>query len=109
MYKAYVIGEKELIMGFKSVGFELIYVDQSSKLNEVLIKLSSDPSVGLVFVTESLIENRIELIDEFRQRSKAIITIIPTHEGSKHTSFNMISRAVERSIGIDILGKDIKT
>ncbi|MCX7966495.1 MAG: hypothetical protein N2596_07720 [Syntrophorhabdaceae bacterium] len=107
MYKAYVLGERHLIMGFKSVGFELIPVEESSKLKQELLKLSADPDAGLVFVTESLVQERLDIIEEFRQRSKAIISIIPTHEGSRHTSFSMISKLVERSIGIDILGKDI--
>lgn len=107
MYKAYVLGERHLIMGFKSVGFELIPVEDSTKLKQALIKLSADTDVGLVFVTESLVKDTVDVIDEFRERSRAIITIIPTHEGSKHLSFNMISKTVERSIGIDILGKDI--
>lgn len=107
MYKAYMVGERHLIMGFKAVGFELITVEDSTKLERELIKLSGAPDVGLVFVTESLAMEKPDAIDEFRQRSKAIITVIPTHEGSRHTSFLAISKTVEHSIGIDILGKDI--
>jgi len=109
MYKAYVLGERHLIMGFKAVGFELIHVEDSSKLVHELMKLSGDDDVGLILVTESLAEEKPEIIEEFRQKSKAIITLIPTHEGSRHTSFLNISKMVERSIGIDILGKDKNT
>jgi len=107
MFRAIAVGEKHLIMGFKAVGFEIIDLDDSSKLMETLIDISSDPDTGLVFVTESMAEDNLEAIEEFHNRSSAVITLIPTHEGSKHTSFLMMAKAIERSIGIDVLGKDI--
>jgi vacuolar-type H+-ATPase subunit F/Vma7 len=45
-------------------------------------------------------------IEEFRVRSSAILTIIPAHEGSKHLSFEKMRKSVERSLGVDIMGKD---
>jgi hypothetical protein len=35
-----------------------------------------------------------------------VLTIFPTHEGSKHVSFQEMRKSVERSLGIDLLGKD---
>lgn len=107
MSKAIAVGEKHLILGFKAMGFEIIALEDNAKLMQTLIAISSDLEVGLVVVTESMAEGNQEAINEFQNRSSAVITLIPTHEGSRHTSFFMMSRAVERSIGIDILGKDI--
>lgn len=41
-------------------------------------------------VTESMAEGNQEAINEFQNRSSAVITLIPTHEGSRHTSFFMM-------------------
>jgi len=71
-----------------------------------LNNLSRDPGIGLVLVTESMAEMAPKAIDEFRWRSSAVLTIIPTHEGSKHFSFQEMRKSVERSMGVDILGKD---
>ncbi|MCX5816919.1 MAG: hypothetical protein NTX75_11880 [Proteobacteria bacterium] len=106
MSKAIAVGEKHLILGFKSVGFEIIPLEDSSKLMQELVNLSTDPEIGLILVTESIAGENPKAIKEFRQRCPAVLTIIPTHEGSKHISFQETRRSVERSIGIDILGKD---
>ncbi len=106
MPKAVAVGEKHLILGFKGVGFEIVPVDDSEKLLHELNVLSRDPEVALVLVTESLAEEAPRVIEEFRGRSAAVLTVIPTHEGSKHLSFQEIRKSVERSMGIDILGKE---
>jgi vacuolar-type H+-ATPase subunit F/Vma7 len=106
MSKAIAVGEKHLILGFKAVGFEIVPLEDSSKLMQELVNLSTDPEIGLVLVTESIAGENPKAIEEFRQRCSAVLTIIPTHEGSKHISFQEMRKAVERSVGIDILGKD---
>jgi V/A-type H+/Na+-transporting ATPase subunit F len=106
MSKAVAVGEKHLILGFKGVGFEIIPIDESGKLLHELNTLSRNAEIGLVLVTESIAREAREAIDEFRARSSAILTIIPTHEGSKHLSFQEIRKSVERSLGVDILGKE---
>ncbi len=106
MSKAMAVGEKHLILGFKGVGFEIVPVDDSEKLLHELNVLSRDPEIGLVLVTESMAEEAPKVIEEFREKSAAVLTVIPTHEKSKHLSFQEIRKSVERSMGIDILGKE---
>ncbi len=106
MFKAVAVGEKHLILGFKGVGFEIVPIDESEKLMHELNTLSRDSEIGLVLVTESMAREAPKAIDEFRERSLAVLTIIPTHEGTEHVSFNEIRKSVERSLGIDILGKE---
>ena len=106
MSKAVAVGEKHLILGFKGVGFEIVPIDDSTKLMHELNTLSRDPEIGLVLVTESMAKDAPGAIEEFRGRSSVVLTIIPTHEGSKHLSFHEVRRSVERSLGIDLLGKD---
>ncbi len=106
MSKAVAVGEKHLILGFKGVGFEIIPIDDSKKLMHELNLLSRDSEIGLVFVTESMARGAPKAIEEFRERSPAVLTIIPTHEGSEHVSFHEIRKSVERSLGIDLLGKE---
>ncbi len=106
MSKAVAVGEKHLILGFKGVGFEIVPIDDSQKLMHELNTLSRDPEIRLVLVTESMAREAPKALEEFRERSPAVLTIIPTHEGSEHVSFHEIRRSVERSLGIDLLGKD---
>lgn len=105
MSKAVAIGEKHLILGFKAVGFEVVFLEDGARLMQMLVDISSDPDIGLVLVTESLADKNAKAIQEFRQRCHTVLTIIPTHEGSRHISFQEIRQSVERSMGVDILGK----
>ncbi len=106
MAKAYAVGERQLILGFKGVGFEVVPVDDPAKLHAELMRLAREKDLALVLLTESIAVGAQEAINEFRERSSAILTIIPTHEGSRHVSFEETRRMVERSLGVDILGKD---
>jgi len=106
MVRAVAVGERHLILGFKGVGFEILGCDGADALQHELARLSRDADVALVLVTESMAKESPEAIDAFRERSRAILSIIPTHEGSQHYSFERMRKSVERSIGVDILGKD---
>ena len=106
MFRAVAVGEKNLVLGFKGVGFEIIPVDDNTKLSHELGVLARDPKVGLVLVTESMAKDAPKAIEEFRGRSSAMLTIIPSHEGSGHISFLEMRKSVERSLGVDILGKE---
>ncbi len=106
MARIAAVGERHLILGFKGVGFEIIPADDKDVLRRELMLLARDPETALVLVTESLAAESPETIEDFRATSAAILIVIPTHEGSRHVSFNMMKSLVEKSIGVDILGKD---
>jgi vacuolar-type H+-ATPase subunit F/Vma7 len=105
MTKAVAVGEKRFILGFKGAGFEVADCNDEHELRAALGALARDTDVALVLVTESLAIEAPDALVTFRDRSPAILTVIPTHEGSKHTSFQAMKKAVELSIGVDILGK----
>ncbi|MDZ4858533.1 MAG: V-type ATP synthase subunit F [Candidatus Hydrogenedentes bacterium] len=106
MLKAVAVGEKRYILGFKGAGFEIVECNDAESLRAELNRLSREADVAVVLVTETIAMEAPDAIDAFRERSNGILTIIPTHEGSNHTSFDQMKKAIERSIGVDILGKD---
>ena len=106
MFRAVAVGERNLILGFKGARFEIAGCVDGYSLHAELGRLSRETDVALVLVTESMAAEAPEAVDQFRERSQAILTIIPTHEGSTHYSYEWMRKAVERSIGVDILGKN---
>lgn len=106
MLRAVAVGEKQYILGFKGAGFEIVECNDAESLRRELGALSREADVALAVVTESIAEEAPDAIEMFRERSSGVLTIVPTHEGSKHTSFNRMKKAVELSIGVDILGKE---
>ena len=106
MLRAVAVGEKRYILGFKGAGFEIVECNDAESLRRELGALSRETDVAIVLVTESMAMDAPDAIDTFRERSSGVLTIVPTHEGSKHTSFDRMKKAIELSIGVDILGKE---
>ncbi len=109
MARAIAIGESHTILGFKAAGFEIIEIEETSRLPQALLPLARDPNVALVLVTEPIAAEAPGVLEEFREKSPAILTIIPTHQGSTRVGFEQVRKLVERSLGVDILGKHIET
>lgn len=105
MPRAVIIGERSLIMGFKGAGFEIAPVQDAEGFHRELMTRSRDPDVALILVTESMAAEAAHVIEDARANRGAIVCIIPTHEGSKHISYQLMKKSIERSIGVDILGK----
>lgn len=106
MSRAYVVGEKSEILGFKGVGFEVVHADSAESLSRVLAELIRNYDASIVLVSETLARECRETLANFREHSSAIITTIPTHKGSAHQELAVMRRLVEHSIGLDMLGKD---
>ncbi len=106
MLRAVAVGEKQYVLGFKGVGFEIVECNDAESLRKELSALSKEADIAITLVTESIALEAPDAIDAFREKSSAVLTIVPTHEGSKHTSFNRMKKAIELSIGVDILGKE---
>lgn len=105
MSKAVAVGEKHLVLGFKGVGMDVVDVAEPERLKAALLRLARNPEVGVVLVTESMAAQAPDALSDFRDAGGGILVVIPSHEGSKGFSFEEMRRSVERSIGVDILGK----
>jgi V/A-type H+-transporting ATPase subunit F len=105
MLKAVAVGEKHLILGFKGVGMDVVAASDAETFHGEVMKLSRNPEVGLVLVTESMAQLSPQTLADYRAVSSGILVVIPTHEGSKGFSYELMRKAVERAIGVDILGK----
>ncbi|MGR3309610.1 MAG: V-type ATP synthase subunit F [Candidatus Brocadiales bacterium] len=105
MFKVVAVGEKDLIIGFKAVGVELVPVKSPSEVDVVLEKLSQDTSVGLILITETIAEECLDVISSFRDESPVVILIVPSHLPTKHISMLEMKRDIEKAVGVDMLSK----
>jgi len=107
MSRAIAVGEKTFILGFKGVGFEIEPADHAEAVGRVLGALSRERDIGLVLLTETMAAENAEAVANFREMNPAaILTVIPTHKGTTRASFEEMRKTVERSIGVDMLGKE---
>jgi V/A-type H+/Na+-transporting ATPase subunit F len=103
MFKMVVVGEEDLIMGFRVIGAELINVGSSKELDDVLKRLCSDTTISLIMITETIAKGCMEKINEFREKNSAIVLLIPAHTGSLNLGLQEMRLDVERAAGIDLL------
>ncbi len=103
--KIAVIGEKESVLGFKAVGFEVHEVTDSGSV-EALVASLAQKDYGVIFITEKTLEPVMHILDGYKERRIPAIIPIPGREGSLGLGMMNVKKSVERAIGADILFKD---
>lgn len=105
MSKVVAVGERDLIIGFKTVGVELTPVKSPSEVGAALSKLSQDTSVGLILITETIAEGCLDVITSFRDENPVVVLIVPSHLPTKQISMLEMKRDIEKAVGIDMLSR----
>lgn len=106
MYKIVIVGEKEDILPYQSVGFEIEPVKTAVETVSVLRKITQDISVGTILITENVAEQCLGMIAELRSKTAKAITIIPAQQGSRHTGTMELNKEIARAVGMDIFANE---
>jgi vacuolar-type H+-ATPase subunit F/Vma7 len=106
MARAVVVGPQRWASAFEGSGFESVRVEEPEGLMQALLTLSRDTDLSIVLVNEALAEGAMDAVEEFRKRSRVVLCIIPSHEGSKHIGFAATRRLAASSLGVDLLGDE---
>ena len=115
-YKIAIIGSRETILGFKALGVEPVYANESKEAVEKLFELKKakqqtesgtkidTPKYAIIFIIEDLIQEISQ--DDYKKLTigalPAIIPI-PSHKGSTGFCLKRLSHIVEQAVGSDIL------
>ena len=75
-YKIAVIGDKDSILGFKTLGIDTFPVADAGEGLAVLRRLSGQ-SYGVIFVTEELAEELKDPLEELNRRFLPAVVLIP--------------------------------
>ena len=105
MLKIVIIGEKEDILPYQSIGVEIEPVKTIVDTVSVLRKTAQNPSVAIILITENMAEQCLDTITELRNKTAKAITIVPTEQGSRQISMLELNKEIGRAIGMDILTK----
>ena len=100
--KIAVLGEKESVLGFKAVGFE-VFEEANPQAAEALIHRLAQEEYGVIFITEQLASLIREDIDRYKDVPEIAVIPIPGVGGSMGIGISEIHSAVERAVGADIL------
>ena len=105
MSKIVIIGEKEDVLPYQSIGVEIEPVKMTADTVSVLRKTAQNPQVAIILITENMAEQCLDMITELRSETNKAITIIPTEQGSRHASMIELNKEIGRAVGMDILTK----
>jgi len=105
MYKVVIIGEKEDILPYQSLGVEIEPVKTIEETVNILKKTAQNPAVEIILITENMAEHCLDTIAELRNKTAKAITIIPTQQESKNTGTMELNKEIGRAVGMDILAK----
>jgi vacuolar-type H+-ATPase subunit F/Vma7 len=105
MSKIVIIGEKEDILPYQSIGIEIEPVKTTADTVSALRKTAQNAQVAIILITENMAEQCLDTITALRNKTSIPITIIPTEQGSKQTSVMELNKEISRAVGMDILTK----
>ena len=97
------MGPREEIIGLRSIGIELVPVATAREFQEKLPAQAARTEVQLVLVSETVADGARELVAETREKTGAIIMLVPSHRGSKGTTIQWLKETMAQSIGVDVI------
>jgi len=103
-YKIAVIGDKDSILGFKTIGVDAYPVTDSDAALDILKRLVTE-NYAVIFITEQLARELEEIITELNKRYLPAVVLIPNSQGTLGIGIDQIKSNVEKAIGADILFK----
>lgn len=101
-YKLAVIGDKDSILGFKTLGVDTFPVTGPGEALAVLKRLAAE-RCGVIFITETLARDLGEALAELSRRLLPSVVLIPDSKGTLGLGKQKIKQNVEKAIGADIL------
>lgn len=102
MYKVAVLGDRESVLGFKALGFEVFPAENGDAARETLSRLAKG-EYAVVYITEQLAQHMEEDIAKYKDSLTPAIILIPGRDGTLGIGMRGVHSAVERAVGADIL------
>ena len=102
MYRIAVMGDKDSIYGFASLGLDIIPAEDAALAIEALRKMANN-DYAVIYITEALAAIISEEIEKYRDRSIPAIILIPGIIGNTGMGLYNVKRTVEKAVGSDIL------
>ena len=102
MYKIAVIGDRESVYGFSSLGLD-IYPAYSGDEAKSLIDRLAEESYAVIYITEALAKDASEAIEKYSRVITPAIILIPGVSGNTGEGMSSVMKSIERAVGSSIL------
>lgn len=102
MYKIAVMGDRDSIYGFATLGLDTYPfsdpVEAAKKLREL-----ADGRYAVVYITEALAAELETEIDRYRSSRVPAVILIPGVSGNTGAGISAVKKSVEQAVGSDII------
>ena len=102
MYKIAVIGDRDSIYGFATLGLETFPVNSSDEGRKTLQVLAAS-DYAIIYITENLLEKIEDTVLGFKDMMLPAIIPVPGVVGNTGKGKKNVRRLVEQAVGSDIL------
>lgn len=97
-----VVGDKDSVLGFKMLGFDVRFVKDGQEARRTIDKMAEE-NFGVIYLTEEIAEKIPETIDRYDTMMTPAVILIPNHKGSQGIGRSRIEKNVEKAVGQNIL------
>ncbi len=102
MHKIAVVGDKDSIYGFASLGLGIFPCDDGESASKTVKELAKN-GYGVIYITEELFELIGDDVEHFRDMPLPAIIPIPGVKGNTGVGMRNVSLSVEKAVGSDII------
>ncbi len=102
MYRIGIIGDRESVLGFKAVGFEVADTTEYEAAAEALKSFASK-NYAVIYLTEQIAQLLEAETEKYKDSLSPAIIVLPNNRGSNGMGMRAIKKSVERAVGVDIL------
>lgn len=102
MYKIAVMGDRESVYGFASIGMDTFSPESDEEACK-LIRSLANGGYGIIYITEELAARTQQEIDKYRFESMPAIILIPGVSGNTGAGMADVNKSVEKAVGSNIL------
>ena len=100
--KIAAICDKDTAMGFRISGIKDIFIPDGNAL-QVFNQITERDDIGILFITEKIVEDLDIHLKEFRIRNNIpIIVEIPDKKGRIKEHIDFISHLIKKAVGIEV-------
>lgn len=103
MYKIAVMGDRDSVSGFASLGLEIFPEEDAGAAAATLRKMVAG-GYAVIYMTEQLAAQLESEIDRYRRLPVPAIIPIPGVTGNTGLGLRSVSKSVEKAVGSDIIG-----
>ena len=97
MYKIAVLGDRESVLGFKTLGLDVYPAETPEEARKTLHRLARDGETAIIYLTEQFAEQMQDEVKKYKDMVTPAIILIPGKSGSLGIGMKNITDSVERA------------